>query len=713
MQKLCCLLALLPVWVSGQSWFTANQNADLMISGVDFNATGGALQFNHPNGLATDGTKLLLCDRFHNRVLVWHTAPDAWNTLPDLVLGQSDFNANNPGDAKNELNWPGNVSLAANGKLAIADTNNDRILLWNTFPSANGQPADISINLTSISPPGIPQQWGWPWGVWTDGTRLAAVATSGAALLFWNTFPTSDNEAPDYTITHPHFGTPRNISTDGASFFFVGDHNAKVNGMPGTFFWNSYPLAANQPYDFYRDEWIKGTKLSSGQLIASGLSHIYTWNAIPISADDAPDETASPAYYDNGDGVDVVEANGKIYVCNYNGNNVLTYQTPPSAGAPDPVFAMGIADYHHNSLDSVGYIQNPAFSTDGSRLIVTSDFDKRIYIYNSLPATSGQMPDMVISTVGYDLPAWDNALYNNTFVAVGKNRLCVWNNATNLSINPSRNFNGGIGSAAFTDLKGVALDGHFLYVADRNGKVYIWNGIPANSTTNPLFTLDYGNVQLNRLSSDGEYFCVTQQSPAAVFIYRVADLLAGNTTPWKTIGGIGFLNLPSETITFGGALAIANMGFNNVLLWENIADAPNTANMVVLGQPDNTPGNPPAIGQNRLFMPGALLFENNRIWVGEHKFSSRILRFSQTVTGIENALDAEDWSLFPNPVGNSLFLKSENPDGNLVELFDATGRCLHQEAIFSNLWHLDTTTFPEGMYFVRYKNCVRKIVLAN
>ena len=243
--------------LSAQStWYTTGQNADLMVSGVDFNNSGSNLYFNHPNGLATDGTHFLVCDRFNNRILIWNTLPSSSNTAPDLVLGQPNFVSNNPGTAKNQLNWAGNASLSTQGQLAVADTENDRILLWNHLPTYNGQPADVSLFLPGMTLPGAPMLYGWPWGVWTDGNRVAAVATSGGAILFWNHFPTADNTPPDYVLKLPAFGTPRNISTDGSSYFFVGDHNAKVNGKPGTFFWNTYPTTANQPYDFYRDEWL-------------------------------------------------------------------------------------------------------------------------------------------------------------------------------------------------------------------------------------------------------------------------------------------------------------------------------------------------------------------------------------------------------------------------------------------------------------------------
>ncbi len=689
--------------LKAQAWFTTGQDASLMISGFDFNQTGGPVQFNHPSGLAGDGTKLIVCDRFNNRVLVWNTAPATWNALPDLVLGQNDFYSNNPGTAKNNLNWPGNASVSKTGRLAIADTNNDRLLLWSSFPVSSGQPADVSIHLPTISPKNIPMRWAWPWGVWTDGTRLAAVATMGGTLLFWNTFPSTDNQPPDYTVTHASFGTPRNISTDGSTYFFVGDHNAKVNGIPGTYFWSSYPASSNLPYDFYRNEWIKGTRLPDGRLIAAGLKSIYTWNNMPLSSDINPDLTASLSYYSNGDGVDVIQAGSKIFICNYNGNNILAFNNPPFGGQENPLFALGAPDYNRNTLDSMGYIQNGAMATDGTRLIITSDFNRKIYVFNRFPDRPGQLPDAIIPTTGYDLAAWDNALYNNKFVAAGRNRICVWNNASNLGQNPSVIFNGNIGSAVFDDLKGIALDNRYLYVAERTGKIYIWNGIPTSGSVNPVLTLNLGNVELNRLSSDGTYLCIAQQSPAAILIYKTESLALGDTTPWKIIPGTGFLNLPGEAITFNGSLAIANTSFNEVLLWRDINDAPALNKMVVLGQSGHSTENQPAIGRNRLFMPGALLFENNNLWVAEHKFSSRILKFSLNTSYTKESACTEQFSIYPNPAGHEVNLRMNSRSDGRILLIHPEGKILRNYPVENSLeMKLNIADLPAGIYFVTF-----------
>jgi len=671
-----------------------------MLSGIDFNQCGGALMFNHPNGLASDGKKLAVCDRFNNRILIWNEAPKRWDTPPDIVLGQSNFESNDPGSSKCGLNWPGNLSIASNGVLAVADTHNDRLLIWNSFPSNTGVCADISIHLPSITPPGTTLRWGWPWGIWTDGRRLAAVATMGGTILFWNNLPVIDNQPPDYTITNKFFGTPRNISSDGLTYFFVGDHNARVTNKPGTFFWNSYPSQANQPYDFYRDEWIKGTILSSGEMIASGLQHIYTWKSTPTAAGQEPYKSLSPSYYSNGDGVDVTEADGLIYVNNYNGNNILVYSQPPDSLHPDPLFALSVSDFHHNSLTDIGYIQNSVLSTDGTRLIASSDFDHRFYIYNHLPDKSGTLPDKIIDTRSFNLFAWDHVLYKKTFAAAGKSIVAIWNDADKIHLRPDIQFNNQIGTAVFTDLKGIALDSNFLYLADRSGKVYIWKGIPSDQSTSPDFTFDYGAVELSRLSSDGEYFCVTQQSPPAIYIYRVTDLLQSDQNPWKIINTFGMLNLPAEAAAYRGSLAIANQSFHDILLWKNIQDAPDKNKMVVLGNEKNAADNQPGIGRKKLFMPGSLLFHDNQLWVGEFKFSSRILKYSYALTNTENQEKGLFTFLYPSPAQHAISL-SANQD--LIfpldyEIVNSNGQIVKRSTLSFKDDKVDVSAFADGLY---------------
>ena len=701
-----------------QNWFRTGQNADLMLSGVDFNNTGGPLLFNHPSGIASDGTRLLLCDRFNNRVLIWNALPTKWDALPDLVLGQENFVTNNTGASKSGLSFPGNVSASANGVVTIADTENDRILIWKQFPTQNAQPADIAISLPAISlTPAKP--YGWPWGVWTDGTRLAVVATNGGALLFWKTLPTRDDQTPDYTVSLTQFGTPRNISTDGATYFFVGDHNAKIGTEPsGTFFWNSFPTQTDQPYDFFRTGWIKGMKLPDGKLIAGGITSILLWNTVPNSATQQPDLTFSNSYYANGDGPDVVLAGGRLYVNNYNGNNVQVYQTIPTQTTQMPDFALGSPAASTNTLNTINYIQNPVPATDGNVLLVTSDFDATLSIWKTLPVKSGLAPDVKINLRNFNLAPWDNALHNGRFVVAGKHEVAVWNALPRNGEAPSYILTNRIGSMPLQNIRGVALDENYFYLADENGTLGIWRGLPTTSQDEPFVKLTIGNTPLNHLDSDGTYLCVVAQSAQpAIYIYRVADIAHGSTVqPFKTIDRFAHLplNQSASAITFNGSFAIANRGGHSVLLWKDLAEAGDPNKAIVLGQSSlNT--TEPGIAANRLFMPSAIAAHGNFLWVGEGKFSSRLLRFSYgTTTGVvSEQLAVSRYQLaqnYPNPFNPNTTIRFSLPQRELVTLrvFDALGKeigTLVNGALEAGEHQVvfDATGLPSGVYFYQIK----------
>jgi hypothetical protein len=235
------------VYNKPRGWFLTGQEADILLSGIDFNNAGGPLLFNHPAGIATDGQHLLLADRNNNRVLIWNELPTG-NEEPDLVLGQKDFISNNPGTGPGELNWP--VSVATDGEhVLVADTENDRILIWNSFPTRNGEEADII--LQGSEELGIDARGNilWPWAVWTDGERVVVASTGSSQVLIWNHFPTRDNQPPDIILKLDDFGTPRSIASDG-EHLVIGDHNAFGN-QRGTFFWKSFPTKDDQKYDFF------------------------------------------------------------------------------------------------------------------------------------------------------------------------------------------------------------------------------------------------------------------------------------------------------------------------------------------------------------------------------------------------------------------------------------------------------------------------------
>ena len=49
---------------------------------------------SNPEGLYSDGTKLILADYADSRVLVWDSLPSTTGKLPDAVLGEVNMTAN-------------------------------------------------------------------------------------------------------------------------------------------------------------------------------------------------------------------------------------------------------------------------------------------------------------------------------------------------------------------------------------------------------------------------------------------------------------------------------------------------------------------------------------------------------------------------------------------------------------------------------------------
>lgn len=599
-----------------------------MLSGIDFNNAGGPLIFNHPKGIATDGTHLLMADGNNNRVLIWNSLPTG-NTPPDLVLGQPDFTRNYPGTGRHQMNWPASVATDGN-HVVVADTYNDRILIWNQFPTSNAAPADIVLDGKPGFDFGKPSKtgFGWPWGVWTDGEKLVVTSTSGGYVLIWNTFPTRDNQPADlYLTADGNMGTPRTITSDGKSLI-VGDHNAKNTGSEtGNFFWKSFPTRDDEPYDFFRPDpldsrgaWMQGDFTPDGRLVMLG-STLHVWNSLPASASDPPTVSISGFRLAGGDGADLSVADNRIYMSLYNGNRIVVYNNIPTDPQKLPDFAIGSPDIHTNTLDTHYIITNGVPATDGKSLFVSSDFDRKLYVWKQLPDESGAYPDLV-----YSLPMapWDNALWGDTLALAGKDAVMVWETLPLDGQLPDVSFRGCIGGVTFRELNGVALDDKYLYLADFEANmVYVWEGIP-DAKTPPLFSIPVNGPW--RLSSDGEYLAVTSIYNHAVYLFRVSEL-SSSASPVATIGGRGSFNLPQNAIIAHGSLFIADTGFNRVHVWENIADAVSGKSPdVVLGRTgaDATP----LQLKDALFWPVGLAYDGSYLWVGEFKFGNRLLRFS-------------------------------------------------------------------------------------
>lgn len=158
----------------------------------------GPHSFRWPHSLTGTDRLLLVADAGDHRVLGWSPLPSD-DQPADLVLGQPDFTTAQEwpyGPQKGDrLRFPYSVCLDAAGgpaqRLAVADTANNRILLWDALP-ADGRPADHVLAQPSFAANGE-NRWDavthdslcWPYGVWLRGDRLAVADSGNNRIMIW------------------------------------------------------------------------------------------------------------------------------------------------------------------------------------------------------------------------------------------------------------------------------------------------------------------------------------------------------------------------------------------------------------------------------------------------------------------------------------------------------------------------------------------------
>ena len=103
-----------------------------------------------PRGVWSDGVRLAVADTSNRRVVVWDALTMQSDQAPDRVLGQPDFGSSAllP-PARDTLRGP--TGLAADGsRFAVSDTFNNRVLVWNAWPSRDAQPADAVLGQSAF-----------------------------------------------------------------------------------------------------------------------------------------------------------------------------------------------------------------------------------------------------------------------------------------------------------------------------------------------------------------------------------------------------------------------------------------------------------------------------------------------------------------------------------------------------------------------------------
>lgn len=186
---------------------TNNAAAGFVLGQISFtgSSSGATLAgLNAPGDVATDGTRLFVADSNNHRVLIWNTVPTTTGTAANIVVGTTSTQ----GTTNVLLKRPFAVAVTSAGKMAVADFDNHRVLLYNSVPTANGAAADVVLgqaNFTTSTSATTNASFNGPNHLWTDGTKIIVADKNNNRVLIWNSWPTTNGQAADVVLGQPDF----------------------------------------------------------------------------------------------------------------------------------------------------------------------------------------------------------------------------------------------------------------------------------------------------------------------------------------------------------------------------------------------------------------------------------------------------------------------------------------------------------------------------
>jgi uncharacterized protein (TIGR03437 family) len=369
-----------------------------------------------------------------------------------VVVGQPDFTTITTGQTASTFRTP--TGVATNGTiLVVTDTDNNRVLLWKTIPTSNGQNADIVLgqpDFVTVQSPGVVDNKSFrgPQGVWIQGNQLFVADTQNHRVLVWNSIPTSNNQPADFVLGQPNFTTatqqdettaetetnaanllnPVSVTSDGVRLFVTDlGHNRVL-------IWSTIPNATAQAADVVigQPNMTTGYADYSSALCASNgtdSTGALTYPALCAT-------TLSYPRFALSDGT-------HLYIADGGNDRILVYNTIPTQnGAAADIF-LGEPDQYTDQItdstddfrpdsnilrSSPDTIRTPiALAWDGTNLYATDPFDMRVLVYT--PATNTLAPNSVLNAASQSVFAIGTVDLAGTITA--KNTVTITIQGTN------------------------------------------------------------------------------------------------------------------------------------------------------------------------------------------------------------------------------------------------------------------------------------------
>jgi sugar lactone lactonase YvrE len=286
-----------------------------------------ASTLNGPGAVEIGGTALIVADSLNHRILIYEGASLPTADVPaTVVLGQSSFTGATP-EAR-RLNQPSDA-LVVDGRLVLSDTANHRVLIYNTIPLSGDPDPDVVLGQADLfstqANRGVTPDADTldsPTSVATDGTRLVVADTGNNRVLIWSALPTATGTAadiilgqPSATESQPNTGTaasartfhsPEGVAIDSDRLIVADRDNHRVLIFTGLSAISAFAEATSvlgQPrfdeVEPNRDESVRGDTMRSPRDVLVGKGRLYVadsgnhrvlvWNKVPSGSGSSAD----------------------------------------------------------------------------------------------------------------------------------------------------------------------------------------------------------------------------------------------------------------------------------------------------------------------------------------------------------------------------------------------------------------------------------------
>lgn len=231
MKKILLSLAVLFSFLSTASaQFPPLPAADLVLGATDFDTAGDGLPtatgLDEPGGIAIDPTSgaVFVADSGHNRVLRYPNFDALSNGAAAVVaFGQPGLTQSNPGLSATTLSYPTGLYVDAAGRLWVADTGNQRILMFEDASNrSSGAVADLVLGQSDFDTADVgnsASRMNVPAHAFVDANDNLWVTDveNNRVLKFVGASTLSNGAAATIVLGHPDFFLSNTLSVTASS----------------------------------------------------------------------------------------------------------------------------------------------------------------------------------------------------------------------------------------------------------------------------------------------------------------------------------------------------------------------------------------------------------------------------------------------------------------------------------------------------------------